>query len=146
PRSWPTELRTLLLVAAPLALAQVAQKGMGFVDTLMIGRLGPGALAGMALAVSVFALVLASTMALVLSVSPLAAQAVAAGRPPQSARAARHGLVLALRLSLPSGLLVANAGHVLHLAGQQEAIVAMAETYLRAVAFAFPGALAVVAL
>lgn len=135
-----------MLVAAPLVLAQVAQNGMGFVDTLMIGRLGPGALAGMALAVTVFALVLASTMALVMSVSPLAAQAVGAGRPHEAARAARHGLVLALLLSLPIGLLVANAGHVLRLAGQQEAIVAMAETYLRAVAFAFPGALSVVAL
>lgn len=136
----------MLLVAAPLVLAQVAQNGMGFVDTVMIGRLGPGALAGMALGVTVFALVLASCMALVMAVSPLAAQAVGASRPEEAARTARHGLVLALLLSVPVGLFVANSGFLLRLAGQEETIVATAESYLRAVAFAFPGAFSVVAL
>src|SRR5690606_25581148 len=72
--------------------------------------------------------------------------AVGAGRSSEAARTARHGLVLALFLAIPVGLFVANAGFVLRLAGQQEAIVVAAESYLKAVALSFPGAFAVVAL
>jgi len=136
----------MLIVAAPLVLAQLAQNGMSFIDTVMIGRLGSASLAGMALGATVFSLALVTVMALLLSVSPLAAQAVGAGRPQDAARATRHGLVLALILSIPVALLVANAAPLLLLLGQDETIVATAELYLRAVGFAFPGALAVVAL
>lgn len=136
----------MLVVAAPLVLAQLAQNGMSFIDTVMIGRLGPASLAGMALGATVFSLTLVTTMALVMSVSPLAAQAVGAGRPQEAARAARHGLVLALVLSLPAMLLVANAAPLLLMLGQDPEIVATARLYLRAVAYSFPGAFAVVAL
>ncbi|HZJ08067.1 MAG TPA: MATE family efflux transporter [Trueperaceae bacterium] len=146
PRSWLIEFRALLLVAAPLVLAQLAQNGMSFVDTVMIGRLGPSSLAGMALGATVFSLVLISCMALVMSVSPLAAQAVGAGRPEEAAKIARHGLVMALLIAVPVALFVANAAPLLRYAGQEASIVASAETYLRAVAFAFPGAFSVVAL
>src|SRR5690606_5026347 len=49
PGAWRVELRDLLMIAGPLVLAQLAQNGMSFVDTIMVGRLGGGALAGMAL-------------------------------------------------------------------------------------------------
>lgn len=136
----------MLVLAAPLVLAQLAQNGMSFIDTVMIGRLGPASLAGMALGATVFSLALVTCMALVMSVSPLAAQAVGGGRPEEAAKATRHGLVLALVLAVPVALLVANAAPLLRIAGQEASIVATAESYLRAVAWAFPGAFAVVAL
>ena len=70
--------RHLALLAAPLVLAQLAQNGMSFVSTVMVGRLGPSPLAGMALGATVFSLSLITFLALVRSVSPLAAQAVGA--------------------------------------------------------------------
>lgn len=146
PRSWLIELRALLIVAAPLVLAQLAQNGMSFIDTVMIGRLGAASLAGMALGATVFSLVLVSCMALVMAVSPLAAQAVGAGKPEEAAKTVRHGLVLALLLAVPVALFVANAAPLLRYAGQDPSIIASAETYLRAVAIAFPGAFSVVAL
>lgn len=41
-----TEIREILRIAIPLASAQVAQSITGFVDTVMMGRLGAEFLAG----------------------------------------------------------------------------------------------------
>ncbi|HEX7040129.1 MAG TPA: MATE family efflux transporter [Trueperaceae bacterium] len=146
PRSVTGELRSLLVVAAPLVLAQVAQNGMSFVDTVMVGRLGAGPLAGLALGAVAFNFVYLLTMALVMAVSPVVAQAVGAGRHADGARTLRHGLVLALALSLPVALLVANLSPLLSLLRQEAGVVAAADEYLGAVAFGLPGALAFVAL
>lgn len=133
-------------MAAPLVLAQVAQNGMSFIDTVMVGRLGGGPLAGLALGAVAFNFVYLLTMALVMAVSPVVAQAVGAGRPEEAAKALRHDLVLALALSVPVGVLVANLPAVLLLLGQDPAVVASARDYLPALAFGLPGALAFVAL
>ncbi|NBC94810.1 MAG: hypothetical protein GVY27_00490, partial [Deinococcus-Thermus bacterium] len=50
------EVRDLLVVAGPLILAQLAQMSLSFVDTLMAGRLGQEALAGIALGGTFFQL------------------------------------------------------------------------------------------
>src|SRR5690606_21749576 len=146
PRSALSELRSLLAVAASLVLAQVAQNGMSFIDTVMVGRLGGGPLAGLALGAVAFNFVYLLTMALVMAVSPVVAQAVGAGRPEEAAKALRHDLVLALAPSVPVGVLVANLPAVLLLLGQDPAVVASARDYLPALAFGLPGALAFVAL
>src|SRR5690606_39334669 len=87
PRSVTGELRSLLVVAAPLVLAQVAQNGMSFVDTVMVGRLGAGPLAGLALGAVAFNFVYLLTMALVMAVSPAVAHAGGGGGRAAGARA-----------------------------------------------------------
>lgn len=140
------ELRDLLIIAGPLVLAQLAQNGMSFVDTIMVGRLGGGPLAGMALGGVVFHLTYLISMALVMSVSPLAAQAVGAGNKGRSAVVARHGLLLAAVLSLPAMAVVYLAGPLLGNLGQDPTVVAGASEYLRAVAPGLLGAIVMVAL
>ncbi|PSQ73093.1 MAG: multidrug transporter NorM, partial [Bacteroidetes bacterium QH_1_64_81] len=49
PDALRTELRATLRLAGPVVAAQLAHISMGFVDTVMVGRLGPEALAGVAL-------------------------------------------------------------------------------------------------
>src|SRR5690606_10490694 len=146
PRSAPGELRSLLVIAAPLVLAQLAQNGMSFIDTVMVGRLGAGPLAGLALGAVAFNFVYLLTMALVMAVSPVVAQAVGAGRHADAARALRHGLVLAVALSLPVGVLIVNLPAMLLRLGQDAAVVAAAGEYLPALVPGLPGALAFVAL
>ena len=140
------ELRDLLIIAGPLVLDQLAQNGMSFVDTIMVGRLGGGPLAGMALGGVVFTMTYLLTMALVMSVSPLAAQAVGSGQPGKAAVVARHGLLLALALSLPAATWVYLAGPLLGYLGQDPTVVSDASEYLRAVAFGLPGAIVMVSL
>ncbi len=146
PQTVTGELRGLLTVAAPLVLAQLAQNGMSFVDTVMIGRLGAIPLAGLALGAVAFNFVYLLVMALVLVVSPLVAQAVGAGDDARATKVGRHGLVLALALAAPAALVVANLVPVLRLTGQDAVVLAGADEYLRAVALGLPGALAFVAL
>lgn len=133
-------------MAAPLVLAQVAQNGMSFIDTVMVGRLGAGPLAGLALSATAFNFVYLLTMALVMAVSPVVAQAVGAGRHADATNALRHGIVLALALSVPVGVLVLNLPSILLLVGQDPAVVAGSREYLPLLTLGLPGALAFVAL
>lgn len=146
PQTISSELRGLLTVAAPLVLAQLAQNGMSFIDTVMVGRLGAVPLAGLALGAVAFSFVYLLTMALVMAVSPVVAQAVGAGEHKHAAKVARHGLLMAGGLSVPVAFLVMNLVPVLGLTGQEPAVLAGAGEYLRAVAFGLPGALLFVAL
>ena len=134
------------MIAGPLVLAQLAQNGMSFVDTIMVGRLGGGALAGMALGAIVFHMTYLFSMALVMSVSPLAAQAVGGDEPRRAAVVARHGLLLAVAISVPAAIWVYLAGPLLGFLGQDPVVVAGATEYLRAVALGLPGAVVLVAL
>lgn len=146
PGAWRAEYRDLLIIAGPLVLAQLAQNGMSFVDTIMVGRLGGGPLAGMALGGVVFNMTYLFNMALVMSVSPLAAQAVGAGDQRRAAVVARHGLLLAVMLALPAAAFVYCAGPLLGYLGQDPKVVAGATDYLRAVSFGVFGAIVMVSL
>jgi MATE family multidrug resistance protein len=130
------EIPILVAVALPLAVAQIAQHAMGFVDTLMAGRLGPDALAGIALgsvAFFVVAVVLSSTL---FAVGPLVAQATGAHLPEEGVRALRQGLLWALVLTPPATGLLFAMPTLLRALGQDPAVVELASAYLRTVAFA----------
>jgi len=145
-RSWRSEIGSLLTLAAPLVFAQLAQHGIAFVDTLMVGRLGPAPLAGIALGGAVLGFVYIVSMAFMLAVGPQVAQAVGAADKGEAARAARQGLWLAALVSLPAVLVLRNAGAWLVRAGQEPAVAEAAGGYLTAVSYGLPAALCYVAL
>jgi MATE family multidrug resistance protein len=57
-----TEIKSILLLALPLIAAFLAQKGMQFIDTMMMGWIGPEALAAGALGTQVFFTILVFCM------------------------------------------------------------------------------------
>src|SRR5690606_1564760 len=140
------DVRKLVTLALPLAVAQLAQNAMGFVDTLMVGRLGPTALAGLALGATTFSTLYVILMAVLLSVSPLVAQAVGARRAGEPARVARQGLLLALALAVPGMAVMFLVEPLLRAAGLPAGAVELAGGYLRAVALGMPFALGFMAL
>lgn len=140
------ELAQLMLVAAPLILAQIAQMGMSLVDTLMAGRLGREALAGIALGSVVYQLAMIVGMGVLFSVAPLVSQAHGAQRPERAARAARQGLWLGALLFLPAWLVFWNAAPLLLALGQEPETVRLASGYLRAASWGFLPALWLTAL
>lgn len=125
-----TELREFLNLAIPLASAQVAQSATGFVDTIIMGRLGQETLAAGGLAAITFTALLNSAGGVVIGVSPLVAQAYGAGCKPRIEQVARHGLWLALMLTIPVMILLGNIDTLMRSLGQQATTVALAKTYL----------------
>lgn len=140
------EMRTLLLIAAPVVLTQLAQHGLAFVDTLMVGRLGAGPLAGLALGATGFGLVLVIGSSFMLAVGPHAAQAVGAGDPDEAARALAQSVWLVALVSVPGILLLVNGEALFGLLGQDAEVASDAGAYLRAVVPGLPFALAFAAL
>lgn len=116
-------------------LAQLAQNTVSFVDTLMVGRLGNEALAGIAIGSTVFSFVLIILQGVILGVSPIVSQATGAGDEDSCGRATRQGLWLGLFLFLPAFILYWNAYPILIWLNQPPETAAASSAYLRAISW-----------
>ncbi|MFQ4138373.1 MATE family efflux transporter [Nodosilinea sp. PGN35] len=133
------EVRAFRRLAVPLAGAQVAQAAVGFIDTLMMGRLGAEVLAAGGLAAISFQLLLAVVGGFVMTVGPLVAQAFGAGQKDQVEAIARQGFWLSLGLSLPMMAVLSQLDRVLLGLGQPEAIATLTGPYFQWILWgAFP--------
>ncbi len=112
------ELRRLVVLAWPVVLGQVGTMLMGVVDVGMVGRLGTGPLAAMALAHTWGFSSLIFARGATHGLDPLVAQAHGAGDRPGASRALLQGLVLAALLAIPVSLLHLVAAPGLGLLGQ----------------------------
>jgi multidrug resistance protein, MATE family len=135
-----SEVKQCLLLAIPLAAAQLAQSATSFVDTVMMGWLGSQTIASGGLGAAIFTFLLLITTGIVSAVSPLAAQAEGVGKPEQVGKIVRQGLGISLLLGIPIVIVLFNGGALLKLLGQNATTAALAQTYLRAIALGFiPG-------
>lgn len=134
------EITASLRLAGPVVMAQLGQISMGFVDTVMVGRLGTEALAAVALGNTIFFFLYIVCIGVMAAVGPMVAQAFGAGEHEPIERTVRQGLWLGVVLAVPAFLLLWNVGPLLRLAGQEPATVALAQAYLRAIVWGFlPG-------
>ena len=129
------ELKQLLVLAAPLVLAQLAQIATSFVDTLMVGRLGTEALAGIAVGSVIFMFVSIVLSGVILGVSAVVSQATGQGDQAVCGRAVRQGILLALVLWGPAMILFWNMEAVLLFFQQPETTAASSSAYLRAISW-----------
>lgn len=106
---------------------------MSFVDTVMVGRIGPEALAGVALGHTVFFFFAIMGMGTIQAVGPMVSQAAGARDPEVAARSTRQGLWLAFGLSIPIFLALSALEPFLRWAGQSTVAVDGAMAYIRAV-------------
>lgn len=132
------EARRLVVLAAPVAAAQLGLMLLGVVDVVMVGRLGEEALAGVLLghtwAFSAQALLLGAAIGL----DPLFAQAFGAGAPERVGASLARGVVVLGVLALPITLAHLVAGPVLALAGQPLGASALAGEYAAVRAIGVP--------
>lgn len=131
------EVREFVKLAVPLASAQVAQALVGFVDTLMMGHLGSESLAAGGLAASAFQFVLNTASGIVMSVSPLVAQAYGAGQKSQIEKIARQGLWLSLIIGIPIMFVISHLNLLMNHLGQSEQTVRLADSYLDYILWGF---------
>lgn len=126
------DVRPTLKLAAPVVAAQMALASLGFVDTVMVGRLGSEALAAVALGNSVFFFLFIVTSGVLQAVNPMVAQAHGAGDRAPIVRSVRQALWLGTVLGVLAMGVLWFIEPVLLWAGQEPATVTAAVAYLRA--------------
>ncbi|MAA49761.1 MAG: MATE family efflux transporter [Gammaproteobacteria bacterium] len=129
------ELTQLIKLALPLVAAQLAQMGMGVVDTIMAGRVGALELAGVALGGAVLWPTLMLVSGVVMATTPMIAQLNGAGKITEVGEVTRQGLWIALVLGSLLALALQNAGLVYRGLGIEADIVAVTTGYLDAVSW-----------
>ncbi len=142
------EIKELFWLGAPMALAQLIQFSIYTVDTIMLGRVGPDALAAAALGTVVYFLLWMIGAGPVMAVSPLVSQALGADQ--NNRRDARMSVRMAMWLIIFMfpflvGLLF-FVEPILLLAGQDAGLAHKASQYMMALAVGWPFALLVMAL
>src|SRR5258708_26233456 len=95
-RGFRTEIRPMLRLAAPLALAELGWMAMGFVDTVMAGRIGAAAMGAGALGGMLFFPIAVCGTGMLLGLDTLVSQAFGAGDDAACRRALISGLWIAL--------------------------------------------------
>ena len=123
-------VREFFKLAIPLASAQVAQSATGFVDTIMMGRMGADVLAAGGLAAIIYFAIMATASGTVMGVSPLVAEAFGAGNKRRIQQVARQGLWPAVLVAIPTMIVIGHLDRWLIYTGQTETTLALVNTYL----------------
>lgn len=132
--AWGREMRATFALAWPIVLTNLAQTAMPTTDVILIGRLGPDALAAAALATNLYFAFLFFGIGVVTATAPMIAREL--GRNRHSVRdvrrSFRQGLWLAVAVSVPVWAVLWHAEPILLLLGQEPALAADAGLYMRA--------------
>lgn len=132
------ELRTLLALALPLMIGQLAYTAMGFVDAVMAGSVGPRDLAAVALGNSIWVPLYLFMTGTLLATTPKVAQRFGAGQTTEIGALVRQALWLALAVGLIASTLLLNAEPVLHLMQVDPVLIEPCMRYLRGIACGLP--------
>ncbi|MBP9899518.1 MAG: MATE family efflux transporter [Gemmatimonadales bacterium] len=127
----PNAFRPLLRLALPIIGVNVGMMLMGVVDTVMVGRLSPQALAAVALGNLYGMAVLMFGLGILLSLDPVLSQAHGAGEDETVALGVQRGVVLAILLSVPLAAVMWFAEPFLRMVRQPADVVPLAGTYCR---------------
>lgn len=117
------ELREMVRLAAPIVTAQVGLMLMGVVDTAMVGRVSPDAIAAVALAHIYWANLFLFGLGLLLVLDPVVAQAVGAKDPVAVARGVQRGVLMAVALSVLMSLALLPGAWLFTLLRQPPSVV-----------------------
>ncbi len=135
--SWGQEFRATMLLAAPLAAANLLQMATYTVDVIFITRLGENSLAASQLVLGVFGLIVWSLNSLTAAVAPVIAAEL--GENPKSVRPVRRAMRMALWIAIFSGIggmaLALLTVPIMRITGQDEALILLGFPYLIAVMF-----------
>ena len=147
PLTWAgAPLPALLRLSGPIAVSMVSYSVMTLVDTLLVGQLGPSALAGVGLAGTATFVLLCFSIGLLRAVKVLVSQAVGRGESREAPAHLGAGLFWALSLGLVSALLGQVLARLLPALAASHGSGVAASTYLQIRILAAPVVLAGAAL
>ncbi|MCE4557662.1 MATE family efflux transporter [Roseateles cellulosilyticus] len=134
-------VRRLAPQAWPVLVGQLAVLMFSTVDTLMLGRVGPEDLAGLAVGSAAYFSIFVGLMGIVMAVGPIAGRQFGAGDLPGSGRSFVQAQWLALLLCVPGCLALAFPEPFIWLAQLDAAQANKVRAYTRPEAIALPAAL-----
>ncbi|HBX55375.1 NorM family multidrug efflux MATE transporter [Pseudomonas sp. UBA2684] len=146
PHALRDEFQAILRLAGPLIAAQLAHVVMVFTDTVMMGLLGPAALAGGGLGAASYSFVSIFCVGVIAAVGNLVAIRYGAGDAAGVTRLTQNGLWLGWALALLAGLALWHLEPVLLYFGQAPESVTGAMQFLATLIFALPGYMTFMAL
>jgi MATE family multidrug resistance protein len=139
PGAWGAEIRATLALAWPIVLTNLAQVGLATTDVIMMGWMGPEALAAGALAVNLNFAFLIFAIGLVTATAPLIA--IELGRRRHSVRdvrrTVRQGFWAAIAITLPIWVVLWHCEAIFLLLGQEPRIAKAATGYLHTFQWSF---------
>lgn len=129
------ELRAMLALAWPLALTNLSQVALLLTDTLFLGRLGELPLAAATLGGNLYFITLSLPFGLAFAATAMMAQerGRVRGHVREMRRTFRQALWLGLIAFVPVAALLWHGGAILVAAGQDPALAAEAQVFLRAI-------------
>ena len=125
-------------LAWPILIGQLATVGMGVVDVAMAGHASAQDLAGVALGVSIWHIVIVTLMGVFMAVSPIVSQHVGAGELAQVPRVVRQALWKAVGVGLLALLLANAAAQVFGYLDIEPRVRMLARDFVFVVSFALP--------
>jgi MATE family multidrug resistance protein len=135
-----TEARSLLTLAIPVILAQVAQTAMGVVDTIMAGSVSATDMAAVAVGTSIWLPAILFGHGLLLSLTPTVAHLNGAGRRDKIGDQVQQGFWLAAAVSLLVMVVIYNCDLMIGLMHNIDPqLKEKAIGYLRAIMWGAPG-------
>jgi MATE family multidrug resistance protein len=146
PSQYLSELKRTLLLATPIAAGHLGQMMLGFVDTLMIGRIGVVPLAASAFANVLIHFVFIIGVGLLSSVAVLVSHAHGAGKRSEAGEVLRRGLVIAFASGCLMYLLLWAGLPLLPYMGQPAAVVEACQGYLLVVGMSMPYMMGIICL
>jgi MATE family multidrug resistance protein len=129
-RALRQEIRPMLAIAGPVVLAEVGWMVMGFVDTIVVGRVGPEAIGAVGIGTAVFNTLAVFGMGLVLGLETLVSQGYGAKNLPTCHRALVAGLYLVGLIASPMLVIAAIATWSLRHWGLPPDVLRLAVPYL----------------
>jgi multidrug resistance protein, MATE family len=133
------EIKSIIVIALPLMAAFLAQRGMQFIDTVMMGWIGPTALAAGALGTALFATVLIFCMGVLSAIGIFIVRAKGADNINDIKSTLQHGFCLALLLSVPSMLIIWFIPPILLRIGEDPLVVRDTTLLLHGMSWGLPG-------
>lgn len=125
-----SELRAIVRLMIPLALADAGYQLLAFVDAAMVGHYGTAALGGVGIGNGIFFTIMCCGMGCVMGMDTLVAQALGAGEKAHAREILAVGIRLAILLSIPCVALAYGVVSLLPAFGVQPAIAEAAQQFV----------------
>ena len=138
-RAWHEEARATLALAWPMILTNLAQSAPVTIDVVMLGRIGPEALAAGALGTNLYFAFMIFGIGLVTAVSPMVAREVGSRRSSvrDVRRTVRQGLWSAVAISIPVWAVLWHTEPIMLALGQDPGLSKRAGAYLSTLMWGF---------
>jgi MATE family multidrug resistance protein len=129
------EARELIALSAPITGTALINMGMSITDTVMMGWIGPDALAAGAVVSDLYSIVYYFMAGILSASAVLLAQALGARRGAEVRRVMRQGFIAAALLTIPAFFLVWNSSLLLRGFGVEEGVIELGNGYRQMMAF-----------